>query len=58
MDSKSGQLPVAIPEKKARKQYHVPRVEDYGDVNELTRSGPPALPYYSDGQSGYTSGPI
>lgn len=27
------------PEAKTRKPYHTPRMEDYGAVNELTRSG-------------------
>lgn len=40
---------------KPRKAYHSPRLEDYGAVNELTRSGPPVLPYNSDGPIGYTS---
>mgnify|MGYP001178256769 CR=1 FL=1 len=41
---------------KPRKSYHTPRMEDYGAVNELTRSGPPTPPYTSDGGIGYTSG--
>lgn len=38
-----------------RKAYHSPRLEDYGAVNELTRSGPPQLPYVGDAGIGYTS---
>ena len=41
---------------KPRKVYHTPRMENYGAVNELTRSGAPTLPYNSDGLGGYTSG--
>lgn len=40
---------------KERRTYHAPRIEDYGAVNELTRSGPQAQ--FQDGQSGYTSFP-
>jgi len=38
---------------KPRKPYHAPRMEDYGAVNELTRSNP--FPEGSDGPSSYTS---
>ena len=42
---------------KARKPYHTPRMEDYGAVNELTRSG--GFNYSnSDGPFTYTSGPF
>ena len=38
---------------KARKPYHTPRMEDYGAVNELTRSGD--TPAGSDGPFNYSS---
>jgi hypothetical protein len=42
---------------KSRKPYHTPRLEDYGAVNELTRSGgtPSA---FTDGPSTYSSNPV
>lgn len=48
--------PVPTPAQKARKAYHAPRVEDYGAVNELTRSSPTPPNYDpSDGPTFYTS---
>lgn len=40
---------------KARKPYHTPRLENYGTVSELTRSGVPAA--YLDAGTGYSSIP-
>ncbi len=42
---------------KERKVYHSPQVEDYGAVNELTRSGTGAYSFPVDGPSYYTSVP-
>ena len=40
----------------ARKPYTGPRMEAYGRVDELTRSGP--FNIYNDGNSGYSSVPV
>ncbi len=40
---------------KPRKAYHTPRIENYGAVNELTRSGTPPPWTTPDGSDGYTS---
>jgi len=37
---------------KPRKAYHTPRLENYGAVNELTRSG--ANPSLTDGGASYS----
>ncbi len=44
------------PEAKTRKPYHTPHMEDFGAVNELTRSTVIPGPYDpTDGPSFYTS---
>ncbi len=43
------------PTPKQRKSYHSPRVEDYGAVNELTRSSGTTGYNLLDGPSYYTS---
>ncbi|WP_129673309.1 hypothetical protein [Candidatus Chloroploca sp. Khr17] len=40
---------------KPRKPYHTPRMEDYGAVNELTRSASYTGSFESDLALGYTS---
>ncbi len=58
MTSSSIQNTNAAPNtQKARKPYHTPRMEDYGAVNELTRSGGSN---YSDpdGPGTYSSAPV
>jgi hypothetical protein len=39
-------------QRQPRKPYHTPRLEDYGAVNELTRSG---AGKYTDGIASYSS---
>jgi hypothetical protein len=41
---------------KARKPYHTPKLENYGAVSELTRSGPTDI--FSDFATGYSSIPL
>ncbi len=38
-----------------RKAYHTPRMDDYGAVSELTRSGDPLSIFNSDGHLVYNS---
>ena len=38
------------------KSYHAPRIEDYGAVNELSKSAPDTAPYnIGDGVTSYSS---
>lgn len=39
---------------KSRKAYHTPRIENYGAVNELTRSSATIGPINPDGSTQYT----
>ena len=45
------------PDPKTRKPYHTPRMEDYGEVNELTRSATSGGFTTSDGITTYNSIP-
>ena len=47
--------PQEQPETDTRKPYHTPQIEDYGAVNELTRSAPFTGPFIPDAGAGYTS---
>jgi len=38
-----------------RKAYHTPRMDDYGAVSELTRSGPHESLYHGDGELLYNA---
>lgn len=55
MSNKPAQPPPAQPAPQPRKPYHTPKLEDYGAVNELTRSGNDDTQPL-DGAIGYTSG--
>jgi len=55
MSSSPMQATDVVQKPSQRKPYHTPRMEDYGAVNELTRSG--GLAKYSDASAGYTSTP-
>ena len=37
------------------KAYHAPRIEDYGAVNELSKSAPDTAFYINDGSTFYSS---
>ena len=54
MNSNPERRSVDQPAEKRRRPYHAPRIEDYGAVNELTRSAPFGN-YNPDGTTSYTS---
>lgn len=47
--------PQEQPETNTRKPYHTPQMEDYGAVNELTRSDPTGNFNPGDGTTLYTA---
>lgn len=51
----TGQASTTVRTPKQRRTYHSPHIEDYGAVNELTRSGTGTDPQF-DGVNTYSSG--